>query len=647
MTSTLGIYATSAALIAVSLLSAFAYAGVPRSSYEALIKSESQELGLYNHTDKVRVLTDVNFKEEVLERNRSILVEFYNSYCGHCRKFAPTYKLLADELYDWRDVVPISAIDCAADENNGICRDYEVMAYPTLRYFGPGYAPSPDNYGIKILTQVPDEIRSLVAEYVAAENKTSNMTSWPDLKPLQAAHTVSTGALFDGLDSLKKFVVIVYEPENTTIGIETALHFVRYPNIAVKRTSNLELAGKYQIDGSRYRIATVSRQGSIVPYGSLHETSLSYKETIESFLKSQHLTEKPPTNDPSLTRSSSVIDEHENAKIIEEVRRNKHMVYQADLEMAVRGTLYNEIPKSSHISGEKLLALQRFLGVLENYNPLGSAGRKMIKDLSAYTKRHTQELSGEDFEKELKRLEDEHGGSAFSSKRYIGCIGSKTGLRGFTCSLWQLFHFMTVQAATSDKSEDPLEVLQAMHGYVKHFFGCTECSKHFQEMAMKRNIWNNPTKDEAVLWLWAAHNEVNQRLSGDETDDPKFPKIQFPSTSSCSQCRKDTSHSVPSAASQTPANWDKDHVLQFLKNIHNPEFISRYGVDNHDILPPTLEKMRQKRMISSVFSDMDMGMGMLLYGFCIVMLVVAFKLFAMKKGGYRKKPYAHNLLGKV
>lgn len=469
--------------IVAAVLFSPSYAGVNRSGYEALLKQESLEMGLYNHTDKVRILTDINFKEEVVNKNHSILVEFYNSYCGHCRKFAPTYKLLASELYDWRDIVPISAIDCAVEENNGICREYEVMAYPTLRYFGPGYTPSSGNYGIRILTQEPAQIRGQLAELVAAENKTSNMSSWPDLKPLQASQTASTGSLFDGLDSVKKYVVIVYEPENSTIGIETALHFVRYPGIVVKRTSNLELAGKYQIDGSHYRIATVGRQGSIVPYGSLHETSLSYKETIDSFLKSQHLTEKPATSvyNTSLSRSPSVSNDNDSeiAKIIEEVRRNKHMVYQADLEMAIRQSLLNEIPKSSNISGEKLLALQRYLSVLEKYNPLSSAGRTMIKELASFARRHTEELSGEDFEHELKRLEKDLG-AIFSSKRFVGCQGSKAGLRGFTCSLWQLFHFMTVQAATTDKSEDPLEVLQAMHGYIKHFFGCTECSQHFQ-----------------------------------------------------------------------------------------------------------------------------------------------------------------------
>ena len=463
----------------ITLVVSAVNAGVPRSSYEALLKQQSEELGLYNSTDKVRILTDVNFKDEVLNRNHSILVEFYNSYCGHCRKFAPAYKQLAENLYDWRDVLPISAIDCAAEENNGICREYEIMAYPTLRYFGPGYQPATENYGKPIMSQNLSVITNTLAQFMVAENKTSNMSSWPDFQPVQSF----TANLFEGLDSLKKYVVLVYEPENSTVGVETILHLLRYPNIAVKRITDLEVAGKYQIDGSKYKIATINRQGTVVPYAPLHELSESYKETIQSFLHSQHITEKPEANQRSSSTEQTLHGTTEdNAKLMDtlnEVRRNKHLVYQADLEMAIRNTLHNEIPKASNINGEKLLALQRFLAVLERYNPLSANGRSLISQLAAFVSRHNQELSGADFENEMKRLEKQLT-PIYSATHYVGCVGSKSGLRGFTCSLWQLFHFMSVQAANSDKSQDPLEVLQGMHGFVKYFFGCTDCSEHFQ-----------------------------------------------------------------------------------------------------------------------------------------------------------------------
>lgn len=162
-------------------------------------------------------------------------------------------------------------------------------------------------------------------------------------------------------------------------------------------------------------------------------------------------------------------------------------------------------------------------------------------------------------------------------------------------------------------------------------------------MATRRKIWNVATKDEAVLWLWAAHNEVNQRLAGDDTEDPQFPKVQFPSASSCAKCRQAPASDLKE---NLEINWNKEAVLSFLKNIHNPQFVSRFGVQREELLHETLDKMRQKRQISNVFSDMDMRMGMFLYAFCIVMMVLAFKLFAFK-GGYRKKPYGHDLLGKV
>lgn len=60
---------------------------------------------------------------------------------------------------------------------------------------------------------------------------------------------------------------------------------------------------------------------------------------------------------------------------------------------------------------------------------------------------------------------------------FLGCQGSKPNLRGYPCGVWTLFHYFTVSAL---RSADSMEVLGAMLGYIKNFFGCSECSKHFQ-----------------------------------------------------------------------------------------------------------------------------------------------------------------------
>lgn len=61
--------------------------------------------------------------------------------------------------------------------------------------------------------------------------------------------------------------------------------------------------------------------------------------------------------------------------------------------------------------------------------------------------------------------------------------------------------------------ELPLEVLSTMRCYVRHFFGCQECAQHFEAMAAE-SMDRVAGREEAVLWLWSHHNEVNARLAG-------------------------------------------------------------------------------------------------------------------------------------
>lgn len=623
--------------------------GVPLSRYEALMKREtSPNLGLYNATDKVNILNETNFKSSVIGQPHSSLVEFYNSYCGHCKRFAPTYKDVAAQCWPWRDIVKVQAIDCAAEENNGICREYEVMAYPTMRYFGPNYQPSENNYGTPIDTQDPDEIKDQLSKLVM--NETAPHENWPNFSNLTEDEAQN---VFQKVPQKVSFIVLILIPDDVNslgLGAQTILNFNRFPQMQIRQITDEKLAEQFHMNQTS-RMCAMDRNMNMEHLVYKDNTPNAYKESLDNFVKMKKLNEKTEATTPSPDLNSAdkenslmeeeikAEEERQDKKIIEEVKRNKHMTYQADLEQAIRHILNNEIPRTNEISGERLLALQRLINVLQRYNPLGTSGQILVNRLQEYVTENNP-ISGKDFQDKVHQLENELS-PVYSSNRYVGCKGSKPNLRGFTCSLWKLFHYLTAQAAADDKSSDPLEVLSAIHGCVKYFFGCTDCSEHFQDMAKRRKIWSTPSKDEAVLWLWDAHNEVNARLAGDQTEDPQFPKLQFPTKDSCQKCQKNSTNP------NTPENlvWDREAVLSFLKNINNPSYISRFGLNDIDTLQENTEKVREKRMIGNVFSDMDMRMGMLLYGFCIVMIVAAFKLFAFK--GYRKKAYVHDFLGKV
>lgn len=63
------------------------------------------------------------------------------------------------------------------------------------------------------------------------------------------------------------------------------------------------------------------------------------------------------------------------------------------------------------------------------------------------------------------------------------------------------------------------EVLQAIRGYVRYFFGCRDCASHFEQMAAA-SMHRVESLDDAVLWLWSSHNKVNARLAGKEGPPP-------------------------------------------------------------------------------------------------------------------------------
>lgn len=254
----------------------------------------------------------------------------------------------------------------------------------------------------------------------------------------------------------------------------------------------------------------------------------------------------------------------------------------------------------------------------------------------------TPNLSGKQLSNKVHEL-DKYYHPIFSSTRYVGCQGTEEGTRGFTCGLWTLFHYLTVRAANAEAASDPLEVLQAIHGYVKHFFGCSDCAEHFKDMAKRKNIWQVASKSEAVLWLWGAHNEVNNRLAGDITEDPVFTKKQFPTEEMCPTCRIE--QPVQNDNKRHEIDWNREEVLNYLYRIYSPSNISRFGLANEKVLTVPFEQHRAEERVYKPFSEIDIRMGLFLYAFCILIIVVAMKLFLQR--GYRRKKSANDFVNKI
>jgi len=85
----------------------------------------------------VVVLTESNF-DEIVNKAKFALVEFYAPWCGHCKALAPEYAKAATALKAYDADIVIAKVDATAETKLG--EKYEVRGYPTLKWFVDGEA---------------------------------------------------------------------------------------------------------------------------------------------------------------------------------------------------------------------------------------------------------------------------------------------------------------------------------------------------------------------------------------------------------------------------------------------------------------------------------------------------------------------------
>ncbi|MFH2070511.1 MAG: thioredoxin [Elusimicrobiota bacterium] len=79
------------------------------------------------------ILTEQNFKQEVLDAGGVVLVDFWAEWCGPCRTMGPVISELAVEFEGKAKICKLNV-----EENQKLSGDYSVMAIPTLLIFKGG-----------------------------------------------------------------------------------------------------------------------------------------------------------------------------------------------------------------------------------------------------------------------------------------------------------------------------------------------------------------------------------------------------------------------------------------------------------------------------------------------------------------------------
>ncbi|KAH1166435.1 hypothetical protein KIL84_015607 [Mauremys mutica] len=504
--------------------------------------------GLYSPGDPLVLLQVDTLESSVLNSSSAWLVEFYASWCGHCVHFAPTWRALAADIQEWSPAVNLGVLDCADIANQKMCGKFGITGFPTLKFF-KAFSKSPED-GMKIF-HPGDSIQNLRQSIIT--NLEMHKETWPPAcPPLEPASVEEIHGFFQ--TNNVTYLALIFETSDSFLGREVTLDMLQYENVAVRRvlSSEEELVKKYGVTAFPSSFLLI-KNGTFSRIPVQMEARSFYTHFLRRL---PGVTRGPyaPTRAPDM-----------QIKTTPTPRRaaDRSKVYMADLESALHYALRVEVARFSVLTGERVRALKDFVAVLAKYFPGRPFVRNFLRSVDRWL-RNVRESSIPYSALELvltNRKEGQAPAVLSNNVTWVGCQGSEPHFRGYPCSLWTLFHLLTVQATRHRRlGTGPLEVLGAMRGYVRSFFGCRECAQHFEGMAAE-SMDKVRRVDEAALWLWSRHNRVNARLAGTETEDPQFPKLQWPPPELCPPC-----HGVVNRRHV----WDEVAVLRFLKAHFSP-----------------------------------------------------------------------------
>lgn len=79
------------------------------------------------------VITDSNFKQEVLQSALPVIIDFWAPWCAPCRIVSPTIEQLAK---DYEGKIKVGKLN--VDENTQTAGEYGIMSIPTILMFKNG-----------------------------------------------------------------------------------------------------------------------------------------------------------------------------------------------------------------------------------------------------------------------------------------------------------------------------------------------------------------------------------------------------------------------------------------------------------------------------------------------------------------------------
>lgn len=529
---------------------------------------------LYGPNDNIEQLDTSNYKS-LFGQDRAAFVEFYSHWCGACQRYKKHWIEIANITKPWNEkIMRVVAINCGDTSNADVCNEFNVNFYPMIKLVKP-YAKfeNKDHDAIQLKTQGTDELVKTAIEFIGnIENKPK---TWPELK---FQFNLNKENLF--LDNPKaEYSLVIFEENESILGKRLILDFsARQNQLPIHRLiKNSELFTRLKAYNlpSIYVIKNDAKkshqlfdktfvdwfvqQNPIISnefiktisvlddknYNALYDLE-KYQYIIKVFIN--HLKEvlvdgsNVGTVHPNQIVNPLIIENDKEPQEQIYLTSTDNRVFMGDLETGLSMMLRSDIGSNKFITGDKMLALKEILRVLVKFFPGRTPVRSYLTKLYNEIK-EKKEITSHQW-KSLTDLDKSISYLPSHDNQWRHCKGSEPIYRGYPCSLWTIFHVLTVSQIEQEKAKQTpfsddynvKEVIKGIRLFVINFFTCSECSQNFK---METKDWSSHLSQpfDAVKYIWEIHNRVNERLKTEKgNNDPKYPKEIYPNKSQCSKC---------------------------------------------------------------------------------------------------------------
>uniref|UniRef100_A0A3P8UBF0 Sulfhydryl oxidase n=1 Tax=Amphiprion percula TaxID=161767 RepID=A0A3P8UBF0_AMPPE len=501
---------------------------------------------LYTEEDPLVILSSGSLRTTVSNSSSAWLVQFFSSWCGHCIQYSGTWKALAGDVQEWQEAISVGVLDCAQEENFDVCKEFSIKFYPTFKYFRAHSLPTDRGTTYKGADREIQSVRQLMVNILQNHTRMDRPQHCPPLEPYSSAELLPLlGQRSDN------FTAIIVEEPDSYVGREVILDLLQYSGVQVRRALSSDLP---LLDA--LKISTFPSIYLLQPNGT--HTHLHSDKKLRFFFSSL-LKALPGVQRRSQAASNQNRNRNQNQNAAVTVCVYRAKVYLADLDSALHYLLRVEMATHTTLEGEELQVFKDFVTMVAKLYPGGAWVVKLMETLSDWLL--SLPLQRIPYQAVLDLVDNKmriSGVYLGAELHWVGCQGSRAGLRGYPCSLWTLFHVLTVRHEATPTALDN----------TGRSFGCEVCGRHFEPTAAE-TLDSVQSREEQILccgghttWSttgWQVHNNthnmVNNRLAGSLSDDPLFPKSPWPSTSLCSSCHEEKNGVHV---------WNHDNVLHFL-----------------------------------------------------------------------------------